>query len=231
METNTETLTKFLASLPAALTRRGPNRANDVTLAKTMRAELALAVTAGIFPAGTTFSVRINHYASLTVEIKTWTGPVFSAEYETHLADPIVPDPTAERFRPRETDGYHSLELYAAMRTAESICERHNYDNSDIMTDYFDVGYYLTVSVTTIDNARRAAIKLAINPEFGALLLKARAAAEALGRKATASILGRVGLESASEWELQRLLKVAARADGKPVVYDKRRRGWFPVTA
>ena len=72
---------EFLASLPAPLSRRGVNYANDVTLAKAIRAELASAVKAGALTEAK-FSVRINHHASLTVEIVEWHGgAVFSDEY------------------------------------------------------------------------------------------------------------------------------------------------------
>jgi hypothetical protein len=230
METN-EKLTEFLATLPPALTRHGAARANDVTLAKAIRADLAAAVTAGIFPAGTTFSVRINHHSSLTVEIMTWPGPVYTPEYEAHLADPTKPNPADGGWRRNESDGYTAPDLYRAKRDADRIADRHNYDESDPMTDHFNVGYYLTVYTNTIDHARKAAINLATNPAFSDLLAKGKLAAVALGKKATASILGRGGLDSASEWELNHLIKVAARANGSPVAYDKRRRGWFPVAA
>lgn len=81
-----QTLEAFMASLPPAMDCHGA--ISDKVLTKTMRDELALAVTRGVFPAGTKFSVRKNHYKSFTVEIVEWVGAVFVDAYVAHLMDP-----------------------------------------------------------------------------------------------------------------------------------------------
>lgn len=61
--------------------------------------------------------------------------------------------------------------------------------------------------------------------------MRAHEAATRLGPKAVRSICGKLGVAHCSQWALESLLKLDARAGGKPVAYDKRRRGWFPVAA
>lgn len=171
----TDQIEVFWESLPEPLKRRGDGRANDVTLAKQMRTDMKAAIAAGVLPVGTEISVRINHYASLTVEIVAFEGA------------------------------------------------------SDLSTDYFDVGYYLTVTAGTVESAAAQGIKLESDPTYRALVDRAMKAAKAVGPKAVKAICGSRGIEACGEWSLERLIKVADRANGRPVAFDKRRRGWFPV--
>lgn len=226
----TMTTTKdFIASLPPALTRRGSERASDATLAKRIRNELQLAVTRGVFPEDTRFSVRIEHHSSLTVEIVEWHGgALYNDEYTTHLMDPSAPE---HQHRGRGANSHFSPAMGETLRSAEAIADRHNYDESDLQADYFNVGYYLTVGCRALEAATRASIAAEINPGFAELREAARLAAAAVGPKVTKSLLGRSGLEGASEYRLKCLVKVAARAAGRPLAYDKKRRGWFPVEA
>jgi len=222
------TVEDFIASLAPVLTRQGRERASDVTLAKRIRSELQLAVTRGVFPEGTKFSVRIEHHSSLAVEIVEWHGgALYNDDYTTHLMDPSAPEP---QYRGR-ANSHFSLAMSETLRAAEAIADRHNYDKSDLQTDYFNVGYYLTVECRALEAATRASIAAEINPGFAELREAARLAAAAVGPKVTKAVLGRAGLEGASEYSLKYLVKVAARAAGRPLAYDKKRRGWFPVDA
>jgi hypothetical protein len=219
-------LPEFLESLGAPLTRHytpGPY-ADDVTLAKRMRAELAQAVKAGLFPVDTRHSVRINHHASLTVEIISWSGPVFTHEAIEEIMDPTVKHAAAP-YRGRCYDDRLVDALNEAVRTTETIVARHNYDNSDSMTDHFDVGYYLTVSASAVIRTAEIGIRLESDPGFADLMIEARAAATALGPKVVKSVCGGK-LDKCGRFSLERLVKMAKLADGRPLVYDKPSRRW-----
>lgn len=211
--------TEFLASLPAALDLESGTYIPRTEVVKQIRADLAAAAKAGMFPAGTKFSVR----AGIRVEIVAWEGAVFSDAWTEHLLEGRTSSwdrPTIERMAPALRD---------AVKLAETIADRHNFDHSRIEVDYFHVGYYLTVDARAVEAAAERGIEAERNPALVTLQEQARAAAKALGPKATKSILGRSKIETAGEWSLTHLIKVAARAAGRPVAYDKSRRAWLPV--
>lgn len=237
----TDQIEVFWESLPEPLKRRGDGRANDVTLAKQMRTDMKAAIAAGVLPVGTEISVRINHYASLTVEIVAFEGAILAEAYAAHLLAPtVVPWDVNEAGACRARNGRRAYDirrdnvclsdaLNDALALVERIAERHNYNNSDLSTDYFDVGYYLTVTAGTVESAAAQGIKLESDPTYRALVDRAMKAAKAVGPKAVKAICGSRGIEACGEWSLERLIKVADRANGRPVAFDKRRRGWFPV--
>lgn len=227
-------LETFLATLPEALSRKGPKYAPDVAIAKRIRAELAAGVTSGVFPAHTGFSVRIEHHASLSVEIVQWHGAVFSSAYEEHLMDPKLPwNPKPTDARPngwrRSSDARHSAALAEAVWAAEAIANRHNYDDSDSRVDHFDVGYYLNVDARTVEALAERAIRLQFDAGFARLVERAAAAATAVGSKVSRAVL-RTSFDAANEHALARLVKLAERAAGRPLAYDKRR-GWVVAPA
>lgn len=228
---------KFIESLPAPIDCHGGY--DDTLLTKQMRADLALAVTRGILPAGTKVSVRKNHYRSFSIDIVAWVGPVFVDAYYAHLLDektaPWNPghwDYDANKIHDRGMrhgrDEYPRA-LNEALYAIDRIINRHNYNNSDAMTDYFDVGYYETVSANTIHGAARTAVRIESDPEYRALLADASIHAQKLGAKCVTSVCGRGGLDRADKHDLKAIIRISERAKGRPVAYDKRRRGWFPV--
>lgn len=229
----TKSVAAFIDTLGPALARRGSEYANDVTLTKTMRTELAAAVKAGVFPKGTKFSVRINHHASITVQINTWEGKVFCDDYAAHVLDPKGTEWNPESYRHMATarrayfQAELTEELNAAVAAMCTIVDRHNYDNSDSMTDYFDVGYYLTCDARPVQSAAMQGLKLESNPEFAALAERAKAAAIIVGAKYTKATLPRGGWANAGEWCLEQIVKAADKY-GCELAYDKRS-GWRPL--
>ncbi|MEO7895887.1 MAG: hypothetical protein ABIR65_01190 [Pseudolysinimonas sp.] len=120
-------------------------------------------------------------------------------------------------------------ELRAALNLCERVGGRHNYNDSDSMTDHFDVGYHLTVDAHTVEAAALQGIALERDPDLATLHARAEAASKRLGPKCTKSVLGRGGLTTAGEWSLRHILHVDEHAAGRPVAYDKSRRAWLPV--
>jgi hypothetical protein len=224
----------FFASLPPALTRRGEKRASDAVLGKRVRAELALAVERGVFPTGTAFSVRFSGHGTLVVGIVTWSGSVFTDAYTEYIMDPTMPDPTLNYGMPGlprlEANSRLAPPLATALRHAREIANRHNYDNSDSRSDHFDSGYSLDVQADVVEALCHRGMRTEADPKFAALQDKALAVAATLGPKVVRSVCGRAGIRGASEWSLNRLMKIAERADGRPMAYDKRRGGWYPST-
>jgi len=223
---------QFFASLPPALSRRGPHAVNTQVIARRIRADLAAAIDAGVLPAGTKFSIRTEHN-HIYVDITEWRqGAVFVDKYVEHLMDPSIkwdPDYRSRDYEERRHDARLVPALNKALAIIDKIVNLHNYDNSDSMRDHFDVGYYSTVSAEPVIRAAETGIQSESSPKFAALLARGQEASKALGPAATKSICGSSNLTSASEWCLERLIKVAARAGGRPVAYDKKRGGWFPI--
>lgn len=222
--TTTETFTKFMSELPAPLTRRGPEMVTDAVLAKRVRQELAAATKAGVFPTDIEFSVRVEARStsgSLRVDIVRWSGAVLSAAYERHVMDSVRD--SSCRWNSGER---HSDALALALQHAERIADRHNFDESRSEVDHFHVGYYLNVDADVVVSASVRGIRLDLDPKFAALCLSAQAAAAALDKKVIKSVLGRGGLETAGDYAMERLVKIAARANGRPLQYDKRRGAW-----
>lgn len=229
--TNTMTATEFLASLPAPFDTHGGY--DDTLLTKLIRDELAAAVRAGVLPAGTKVSVRKNHYQSFTVEIVEWHAPVFCDNYVAHVLDPKGTAWNAHEARDemrragrRTGDERYTAQLQEALALIETIADRHNYNNSDLQVDHFDVGYYLTVRASAIATSAERGLQTESDPAFAELVRQAEIAAKAVGPKVVRSVCGRGGVRGCGQWALERLIKVAANANGRPLAYDKRRSAW-----
>ena len=48
-------------------------------------------------------------------------------------------------------DKFYSLEAAEILNTIKDALNLNNHNNSDIMTDYFDVGHYIDISIGTYD--------------------------------------------------------------------------------
>ena len=224
------TSAEFLASLPAALVMRTSvdgRYIGPADVVPVIRTELKAAIAAGVLSAGCKTSVRRDSYKSIQVEIIAWSGAVFCDEHECDLRHEAATGVSSARsWRNREQ--LHA-DLAAALLLIERIADRHNYNNSDIMTDYFDVGYYLNVSASAVEMLARRGIELEASPAANDLAQRAELAAKRLGPKATKAICGRRGVKGCGQWALESLLKLDARANGRPVAYDKSRRAWLVV--
>lgn len=88
-----------------------------------------------------TFSVRNRHYSSVDVTITS--GDIdFSDLYENERTYAGV-NHYALRREYDQPYGKHT----ALLREIFEIVNTNNYDNSDTMTDYFDVGFYVDMSI------------------------------------------------------------------------------------
>jgi hypothetical protein len=219
------TIDEFISSLPAALTCTGAQRSSGAEIATRIRKELAAAVTAGVFPVGTTFSVRSGystHTMSIDVDFTAWPGEVFSRDYQAELGDAYT-ERRGSRWDGMAVDRYSS-EILAASVAAKRIADRHNFDRSDSRTDYSHVGYYLHVETNPVEDAAKTALRTALDPAFADMRARAIAASATLPANLVKSI-ARDGIDRADENELSKILRWADRAKDGTIVHSKRH-GW-----
>ena len=107
-------------------------------IAKMIRKDIADAIKAGRIPAGTKCSVRIDRFSGgKSIDLYVTALPagfhIYSREYVEHTLT--------------NKHGYfegkrRSDEATALIKTLKSISDSYNYDDSDSMTDHFDVNFY-----------------------------------------------------------------------------------------
>ena len=244
------TLSDYLSGLPPPFDTRGGY--DGAALSKVIRADLAGAVDAGVLPAGTKFSVRLWHHHSFIVEIVAWDGAVFTPHYtewrmerETNPASKDRHGNIRDHYQaPDQADnsnlvwrgergwvGVYDVRctdaLNGAVATANRIANRHNWDESDSQADYFRYGYSLNVHARSVEYAAEQGIAMESDPAMQDLARRAALAANALGAACVKSYCGRRGLAGADADTMRRLIALADKANGRPVMYDKRRRGWI----
>lgn len=226
--TNTPpTVAAFLASLPDPLSRRGKEWASSKEIVGRIRKELAAATVAGVFPEGAEFSVRQNrggHTLSITVEIVRWHGPVFCEDYIAACLQAYATGQEPRWDAPLgRSRGRYSEAFAAGLEAAKRIADRHNYDNSRIEVDYFEVGYYLSVTADRVESDADTGLRCEADPSFVALRERAFEAAKVLPPNLVKYHCGSAGLERAGKWALSRVVEWAERAAGRPVKHIRGR--------
>lgn len=108
------------------------------------------------FP-GFKFSVRNRHHMSVSVKIlsgpRDFSDLNLTNEWVSHF------DPTHFNVNHYHLHNYGPHEGF--FRKIAAIVNEGNYDNSDIMTDYFDVGFYVSISVGSWDRPYVPTLELA----------------------------------------------------------------------
>ena len=103
-----------------------------------------------VMPAGWKYSLRVHHHSTLILQIASAPVDLLNAR----------PDDAEIRagYRINTSGNYRGINLYHLdaefsgdlLATFEAICAAMNlgnHDNSDPMTDYFDVGHYISISI------------------------------------------------------------------------------------
>ena len=107
------------------------------------------------FP-GWKFSVRIDHHSSLNCTVKSAPYDLFDYYAPVgYYRDPINLATEIEAVRKNghtQVNHYHIDSSWKGPAAADltkivEICNSGNHDNSDIMTDYFDVGWWFHLSI------------------------------------------------------------------------------------
>jgi len=110
---------------------------------KERKAILAPAIKAVLKKYGMKGSIAVRNYSTLVVNIKE--GSIdFNVDREYFTPNPYHFE---RHFADNEIAIEFFREMYAAMNGFGT--ELNNHDNSDIMTDYFDVGWYADINVGT----------------------------------------------------------------------------------
>lgn len=102
-----------------------------VEIAKRLRSEIKEEVKAGRLPKGK-YSVRIDRYSmgqSIDINIMDVEGPILNPDHDRMSAD-------------EEKRRYYVPKIHEALAKLEGMLQAYNRDNSDTMTDYFDVKFY-----------------------------------------------------------------------------------------
>ena len=120
-----------------------------------MKKQLAPGIKKGLKKYGLKGTIGVEHYSGLVVRI--WEGPLDFIGNKNENADPWK----VEKYGLHE-DGYLQVNQYwiddnytgqvkdclNELKLAMNGCQEiQNHDNSDIMTDYFDVGWYIYIRV------------------------------------------------------------------------------------
>jgi hypothetical protein len=125
------------------------------------KAQLAPAIKAACQRYGIKASIAVNNHSTLVLNIKS--GPIdFAGSFNRVSAERDAHKP--EHMRAHRADGHIQVNPYwfkehfdgdALAFLSEVIPAMHvgNHDRSDIQTDYFDVGWYVSVNVGQWDKA------------------------------------------------------------------------------
>lgn len=243
-----EQTAEFLASIPAALDLYGAGSATPADAMDAIRRDLKLAVAAGVIPAHAKFSCRRKDYKSLYVDLVAWHGQVLSDEFLAHqMAEHTkaagAPAVEFEAFGYRmygvpTVDRRLTAEINRVMALVEVLTERHNFNKSDIQSDYFHVGYYTNISSEDVLTAAMIGVRMECDRGFAEMVRAAQAAANRLGPKVAKAIIGGTSVEGVGEYHMNTLIQMDRRvngedpaAPGKPLEYSKSRRRWVVARA
>lgn len=100
----------------------GPNRFNRMEICRHLRADLK-----SQFPKPWKFTVKKEHYQGITITIKAAPKSAIQNITDSRSLGHLYPE-------------HFGQEIYDKLM---KLGNAYNYDNSEIMTDYFDVNYYL----------------------------------------------------------------------------------------
>jgi hypothetical protein len=105
-------------------------------IAKMIRKDIKEAIKAGDLPKGLKTSVKIERFSggqSINIRVKKYEGKMYSEKYVQHH----IQNPHQGFFGDR-----YEIGLKNTLKTLEDILQSYNRDNSDSMSDYFDVRFY-----------------------------------------------------------------------------------------
>ena len=118
-------------------------------MSQEMKKQLAPRIKTVLKKYGMKGTISVRHYSTLVLNIKSGKLDVISNYIETVTPDHVVNGTLS--VNPYWITSHYTgvvqqflLELTAAMNGCEEV---HNHDNSDVMTDYFDVGWYISINI------------------------------------------------------------------------------------
>ncbi len=118
-----------------------------VEIAARIRTDIKAAVKAGELPA-LKYSVKKDHHKAIDI---TLANAPFGILDETRVLNDA-------KGLPANGSYWMSAEARKVKEAVEALANAYNYDRSDPMTDYFDVGFYLSVDYSGDTDAERTAI-------------------------------------------------------------------------
>lgn len=118
-------------------------------IAKRVRADIKQAIKVGRLPKGTKTSVKIDRFSmgqALDITIKAIPVEIYNPNY-AKATKGFTDYHCEEASNVRQSEGQYSQDLQSAIKALECIGHAYNRDNSDSMSDYSDVRFYLRVDV------------------------------------------------------------------------------------
>lgn len=121
----------------------GTRNLSNTEIAKVMRDDVKVAKKRGLLPKDLKVSVRCEHYTSIEIRITAFPAGtvVYSPEYLEATGNLMHPTKYGRRVEE------YTPEVKAWFDTLKEIHNAYNRDNSDSMSDYFDVRYYGSVGI------------------------------------------------------------------------------------
>ena len=99
-----------------------------------------------VVPAGWKYSLRVHHHSSIILTIKSAPVDLIGDNLKSNGAKETYLQ-LNEYYLERQYSG-ELLKTFEAIKTALNL---DNYDRSDIQSDYFDVGHYVSIHIGSWD--------------------------------------------------------------------------------
>jgi hypothetical protein len=103
-----------------------------------------------VMPKDWKYSLAVENHTTLVLNIKSAPVDILKAVKPTEYRDPSLLTHLQIAWK-RFDDTFTDSELVSTFQAMNDALNTINHDRSDVMTDYFDVGYYTRINVGRFD--------------------------------------------------------------------------------
>lgn len=100
-----------------------------------------------VFPKGWRYTLRVRHHSALVLTLREYPVPaseLLAPEVFEHTQEYGYDEVNINTYNPNR---YFAPEYHELIGNVIKAMNTGNYDNSNVMTDYFDVGHYIDFHV------------------------------------------------------------------------------------